>query len=105
MVRFVCALLLLACPTAAFIPLLDGGKGMPKLYDGWFNDQLSKQAASAVSRVRSDGGTEQKWQVACAERAFGVGYMTIPLQNKIPVASHRKDVYGTRSISFFAFLQ
>ena len=60
MVRFICALLLIACPATAFIPLIDGGKGMPKLYDGWFNDQLSKQAASAVSRVSSDGVTDQK---------------------------------------------
>lgn len=40
-----------ASPTSAFIPLIDGGKGMPKLYDGWFNDQISKQAASAVGRA------------------------------------------------------
>ena len=58
MVRFVCALLLIAWPVTAFIPLIDGGKGMPKLYDGWFNDQLSKQAASAVSRVSISSGID-----------------------------------------------
>ncbi len=51
MVRLVCAFLLVVCPVAAFIPLIDGGKGMPALYNGWLDEQLSKQAASAVSRV------------------------------------------------------
>lgn len=41
--------------TNAFIPLIDGGKGMPKLYDGWFNEQISKQASSAVSRAVAAG--------------------------------------------------
>ena len=54
MVRLVCAFLLVVCPVAAFIPLIDGGKGMPALYNGWLNEQLSKQAASAVSRVSRD---------------------------------------------------
>jgi hypothetical protein len=39
----------------ALIPFLDGGKGMPKLYDGWFNEQVSKQAASAVSKAIAAG--------------------------------------------------
>eukprot|EP00547_Thalassionema_nitzschioides_P007805 CAMPEP_0194224728 /NCGR_PEP_ID=MMETSP0156-20130528/38024_1 /TAXON_ID=33649 /ORGANISM="Thalassionema nitzschioides, Strain L26-B" /LENGTH=286 /DNA_ID=CAMNT_0038956413 /DNA_START=8 /DNA_END=868 /DNA_ORIENTATION=+ len=50
--------LVIAATTAAFIPLIDGGKGMPKLYDGWFNEQISKQAASAVSRAISAGKTK-----------------------------------------------
>ena len=28
---------------------------MPKLYDGWFNDQISKQASTAVSKAISAG--------------------------------------------------
>lgn len=39
----------------AFVPLLDGGKDMPKLYDGWFNDQIAKQASAAVSRAIASG--------------------------------------------------
>uniref|UniRef100_A0A7S1Z767 DUF1995 domain-containing protein n=1 Tax=Trieres chinensis TaxID=1514140 RepID=A0A7S1Z767_TRICV len=39
----------------AFIPLIDGGKGMPKLYDGWFNDQIAKQASTAVAKAISSG--------------------------------------------------
>lgn len=39
----------------AFIPFLDGGKSMPMLYDGWFNEQIAKQASSAVSKAISAG--------------------------------------------------
>lgn len=42
----------------ALVPFIDGGKGMPKLYDGWFNDQLSKQAATAVSKAVAAGKTK-----------------------------------------------
>ena len=42
----------------ALIPFIDGGSGMPKLYDGWFNDQLSKQAATAVSKAIAAGKTK-----------------------------------------------
>ena len=39
----------------AFVPFIDGGKTMPKLYDGWFNDQIAKQASTAVSKAISNG--------------------------------------------------
>ena len=42
----------------SLVPFIDGGKGMPKLYDGWFNEQVSKQAASAVSRAIGAGKTK-----------------------------------------------
>ena len=44
--------------SAAFVPLLDGGKGIPKLYDCYFNDQLAKQAATAVSKAIAAGNTK-----------------------------------------------
>ena len=28
---------------------------MPKLYDGWFNDQIAKQASTAVSKAIAAG--------------------------------------------------
>jgi hypothetical protein len=51
------ALVILASlPVAsALIPLIDGGKGMPKLYDGYFNDQIAKQASTAVSKAIAAG--------------------------------------------------
>jgi hypothetical protein len=43
----------------AFVPFLDGGKGMPKLYDGWFNDQIAKQAATAMSKAIAAGNVSR----------------------------------------------
>ena len=37
--------------TCGFVPFIDGGKEMPKLYDGWFNEQIAKQASTAVSKA------------------------------------------------------
>ena len=37
------------------IPLLDGGKAMPKMYGAYFDDQISKQACAAISRAISAG--------------------------------------------------
>jgi len=41
--------------TTAFVPLIDGGRDVPKLYDCFFSEQLAKQAASAVSRAVGSG--------------------------------------------------
>ncbi len=46
----------------AFVPFLDGGKGMPKLYDGWFNEQISKQASTAVSKAIAAGKVRSPYQ-------------------------------------------
>jgi hypothetical protein len=43
------------CQVAALIPFIDGGKGMPKLYDGWFNEQVGKQAGTAVAKALAAG--------------------------------------------------
>jgi hypothetical protein len=52
-------LLVSACRWAsAFVPLIDGGTDMPKLYDGWFNDQIAKQASTAVSKAIAAGKKE-----------------------------------------------
>ncbi|KAL7544215.1 hypothetical protein ACHAWF_007596 [Thalassiosira exigua] len=56
------ALLLLAIlspvrPASGLIPLLDGGKGMPKMYGGYFDEQIAKQASAAVSKAISAGKT------------------------------------------------
>ena len=37
------------------IPLIDGGKGMPKMYGGYFDEQIAKQASTAVSKAISAG--------------------------------------------------
>lgn len=47
--------LFLPALVSSFVPFIDGGKGMPKLYDGWFNEQVAKQASAAVGRAISAG--------------------------------------------------
>lgn len=46
---------IIAPSVAAFVPLIDGGKEMPKLYDGWFNEQIAKQANAAIGRALGAG--------------------------------------------------
>ena len=46
--------------TNAFVPFIDGGKGMPKIYDGWFDDQIAKQAATAMGKALAAGYVREK---------------------------------------------
>jgi methionine salvage enolase-phosphatase E1 len=39
----------------ALIPFLDGGKDIPKLYNGYFDSQIAKQASTAVRAAISSG--------------------------------------------------
>jgi len=45
------ALLCLTLSVEALVPFIDGGKGMPQLYDGWINEQIAKQARTAVGKA------------------------------------------------------
>ena len=49
--------LLLVSSVDALIPFLDGGKDIPKLYNGYFDSQIAKQAATAVGAAISSGKT------------------------------------------------
>ena len=37
------------------VPLIDGGKQLPALYQGWMNEQIAKQASTAISKAMGDG--------------------------------------------------
>ena len=52
--RFLLALLCLPS-AAALVPLLDGGKQMPALYNGWMNEQIAKQASKGISNAIAAG--------------------------------------------------
>ena len=39
----------------AFVPLVDGGSKMPVLYKGWFDDQIAKQASTAIAKAVGAG--------------------------------------------------
>jgi Domain of unknown function (DUF1995) len=60
-IRILILLVALACPIAivtAFIPLLDGGKDIPKIYDCYFDSQIAKQASTAVAKAVGAGKTK-----------------------------------------------
>lgn len=54
---FILVLLSILAPShvVGLIPLIDGGKGMPKMYGGYFDDQIAKQASSAVAKAVAAG--------------------------------------------------
>jgi hypothetical protein len=43
--------------TTALIPFIDGGKGIPKIYQGYFDEQIAKQACTAVAKAIAAGKT------------------------------------------------
>mmetsp|Transcript_24591 Transcript_24591/g.23627 ORF Transcript_24591/g.23627 Transcript_24591/m.23627 type:complete len:299 (-) Transcript_24591:201-1097(-) len=65
----------------SLIPFIDGGKGMPKLYDGWFNDQISKQASTAVSKAIAAGKKKIEVQFPSVPNVEEVKFGT-PLNQK-----------------------
>jgi hypothetical protein len=69
------SLVLILSVAEAFVPFIDGGKGIPKLYDGYFNEQIAKQASTAVSKAISAGkvrlnGYSVRSTIHCA-KSFG----------------------------------
>ena len=55
MMKSLLFLFIFAATSSALVPLLDGGKSMPKCYDGWMNDQIAKQASTAISNALNAG--------------------------------------------------
>eukprot|EP00544_Gedaniella_sp_CCMP2646_P007005 CAMPEP_0202479946 /NCGR_PEP_ID=MMETSP1361-20130828/126_1 /ASSEMBLY_ACC=CAM_ASM_000849 /TAXON_ID=210615 /ORGANISM="Staurosira complex sp., Strain CCMP2646" /LENGTH=293 /DNA_ID=CAMNT_0049107321 /DNA_START=43 /DNA_END=924 /DNA_ORIENTATION=- len=45
----------MVCQVACLIPLIDGGNKMPKMFECYFNDQIAKQASTAVSKAITAG--------------------------------------------------
>lgn len=54
-IRCCCIIAFAAIPAWSLIPLIDGGKGIPKLYDAWMNGQIAKQARTAVAQAIGSG--------------------------------------------------
>lgn len=72
----------------ALVPFIDGGKGMPKLYDGWFNDQLSKQAATAVSKA-----------VAAGKTKIEVNFPPVPNVEEVKFGTPLNQKFGTKIVA------
>jgi len=84
-------LLLVFKGVASFVPLLDGGKGIPKLYDGWFNDQIAKQASTALSKAVSAGKTKIEVQFPPVPNVEEVKFGT-PLNQKFGKQVLQRDL-------------
>jgi hypothetical protein len=80
--------LLSACHLAsAFVPLIDGGTDMPKLYDGWFNDQIAKQASTAVSKA-----------IAAGKKNIEVNFPPVPNLDEVKFGTPLNQKFG-RNVS------
>ena len=84
------SLLLLPAATA-LIPLIDGGKSMPSLYNGWFNGQISKQASTAISKATSAGLTNMEVQFPAVPNLEEVKFGT-PLNQKFGSSIVARDL-------------
>ncbi|KAL3931103.1 MAG: hypothetical protein SGARI_004291 [Bacillariaceae sp.] len=84
-------LLLLPLAAQALIPLLDGGKDIPKLYQGYFDAQIAKQAATAVGAALSKGKTNIEVQLPPVPNLEEVRFGT-PLNQKFGKTVVAKDL-------------
>ena len=64
-------LILLLPLTNAFVPFIDGGKGMPKLYDAWFNEQICKQASTAIGKAIAAGNVSTQHSLVSQQPEHG----------------------------------
>jgi hypothetical protein len=84
----ICVSLKLTLSTAAFVPFLDGGNGMPKLYDGWFNEQVAKQACTAVGKAIAAGKTK-----------IEVNFPPVPNLDEVKFGTALNQKFGTTVIA------
>eukprot|EP00537_Pseudo-nitzschia_pungens_P004117 CAMPEP_0172378416 /NCGR_PEP_ID=MMETSP1060-20121228/69410_1 /TAXON_ID=37318 /ORGANISM="Pseudo-nitzschia pungens, Strain cf. cingulata" /LENGTH=306 /DNA_ID=CAMNT_0013106133 /DNA_START=567 /DNA_END=1487 /DNA_ORIENTATION=+ len=75
----------------ALIPFLDGGKDIPKLYNGYFDSQIAKQAATAVSAAISSGKTNIEVNLPPVPNVEEVRFGT-PLNQKFGKTVVAKDL-------------
>jgi hypothetical protein len=81
-------LLVSTAVTTALIPFLDGGKSIPRLYEGYFDEQIAKQAASAVSRA-----------CAAGKRKVEVNFPPVPNLEEVRFGTPMNKKFGTEIIA------
>jgi hypothetical protein len=74
--------------TSALVPFIDGGKGIPEIYKGYFDQQIAKQAASAVSRACSAG-----------KRKMEVNFPPVPNLEEVRFGTPLNQKFGTEVIA------
>lgn len=73
---------------SSLIPFIDGGKTIPALYDGWFNDQISKQASTAVARAISSG-----------KKNIEVNFPPVPNLDEVRFGTPLNKKFGTNVVA------
>jgi Domain of unknown function (DUF1995) len=88
---FLIFLLVVVKISHALIPMIDGGKDIPKLYQGYFNSQIAKQAATAVGAAIARGKTNIEVQLPAVPNLEEVRFGT-PLNQKFGKTVVAKDL-------------
>uniref|UniRef100_A0A7S3Q0R4 DUF1995 domain-containing protein n=1 Tax=Chaetoceros debilis TaxID=122233 RepID=A0A7S3Q0R4_9STRA len=81
-------LILLLPLTNAFVPFIDGGKGMPKLYDAWFNEQICKQASTAIGKA-----------IAAGNKKIEVNFPSVPNVEEVKFGTPLNQKFGTNVVA------
>jgi hypothetical protein len=85
-------MILIVVPGAqSLIPFLDGGKDIPKLYSGYFDSQIAKQASTAVSAAISSGKKNIEVNLPAVPNLEEVKFGT-PLNQKFSKTIVTKDL-------------
>jgi hypothetical protein len=72
----------------ALVPFIDGGKGMPKLYDGWFNEQVAKQASTSVSKA-----------IAAGKKNIEVNFPPVPNVEEVKFGTPLNQKFGQKIVA------
>lgn len=75
--------LCLAVSAEALVPFIDGGKGVPNLYDGWINEQVAKQARTAVGKA-----------VAAGKKKIEVNFPPVPNVDEVKFGTPMNQKFG-----------
>jgi hypothetical protein len=74
--------------STAFVPFLDGGKGIPKLYDGYFDEQICKQASTAVAKA-----------IAAGNNLIEVNFPPVPNVDEVRFGTPLNQKFGTNVVA------
>jgi hypothetical protein len=74
--------------SSSLIPFLDGGSDMPKLYNSYFDDQIAKQASTAVGKA-----------VAAGIQRMEVNFPPVPNLDEVRFGTPLNKKFGTNVVA------
>lgn len=72
----------------AFVPLIDGGTDIPKFYKSWFDDQIVKQASTAVQKA-----------IAAGNKKIEVNFPPVPNVEEAKFGTSLNQKFGTTIVA------